>query len=447
MNPAFFCALILYRLLGLILAPIIPFYLSKRVAKGKEDPARRQERYGYASLERPKGPLIWLHGASVGEAVSVLPIIESLCTQGFEVLMTTGTVTSASIMAKRLPAKARHQYLPLDRSPFVKRFLEHWKPDLALLIESEVWPELITQTYRRNIPMALLNGRMSAKSFRRWKQMGVITQPLLQSFSLCLAQSPQDAEHFKQLGLANVAETGNLKFAAPPLPVDAQDLAHMQAIVKERPLWLAASTHPGEEDLIAQAHLRTKQILAEDSIGGEQNTSSIAVLTIIVPRHPERGPDIQALLQSHGHQVALRSQQETPGEECDFYIADTIGEMGLWYRLARIVYMGGSLVPHGGQNPLEPARLKAALLSGPHMFNFAAIEALMQTRQACHIVETPERLGEEVAELLLDPAKQQQAAQAAFDIAQSQQESLTHTLEALSAFLAPLKEKHDAPRV
>jgi len=354
--------LAVYRAAGALGAPFIVGHLKRRQAAGKEDAARFEERLGHASMPRPQGPLVWLHGASVGESLSALPLIEALCETypQWQMLVTTGTVTSAALMVARLPARAIHQYVPVDLGAAVRRFLDHWQPDLALWVESEFWPNLLIETERRRIPRVLLNGRVSARSFARWQGLRPVIERLLGGFDLCLAQSPLHEDRLRAFAAPNVSCPGNLKFAAPPLPVDEAVFARLSRAIGGRPCWVAASTHPGEEEMVGDAHRR---------LVGELP----GLLSIIVPRHPARGPKIAKSLQDAGHAVALRSAGDKFPGTGGIYVADTLGELGLWCRLCGVVFVGGSLVSHGGQNPLEPARLDSALIFGPHMDNFAEI--------------------------------------------------------------------------
>ena len=370
----------LYRLLTTLGGPLILRYLRRRLARGKEDPVRFEERLGKAGLPRPVGGLVWLHAASVGEAVSMLPVVEALQKRA-TVLVTTGTVTSAAMMRDRLPAGAIHQFVPVDRVAWVRRFLDHWKPDLALWVESELWPNLLIETARRKIPLVLLNGRISARSFRRWLKMRGFIGKLLSCFVLCLGQTEEDARRLATLGAAKTACLGNLKFAVPALPVDEGELAGLLAELGERPRWLAASTHAGEEALAARVH---------------QALGIPDLVTLIVPRHPDRGAEIAAEVKG-----SLRSRGEPIR---DIYIADTMGELGLFYRAAPLVFVGKSLIGEGGQNPLEPARLGASVLFGPHMGNFADIAHRMQEAGAAIQVATEGDLVAALHRRLAEPA-------------------------------------------
>jgi 3-deoxy-D-manno-octulosonic-acid transferase len=407
-------SLALYRGATRLAGPLVDRYLAARLAQGKEDAARLDERRGVASRPRPRGFLVWLHGASVGEAISALPLVERLTEYGV-VLLTTGTVTSARLVAERLPAGALHQYVPADRPDWVASFLDHWRPDLALWLESELWPNLVMATHARGTPMVLVNARMSARSAARWRWLPWAIRPLLRAFDLCLAQGEESAERFRVLGARAVRAPGNLKFAAPPLPADETALAMFKAAIGGRPCWLAASTHPGEEAVAGAVH----QALAARHAG---------LLTIIAPRHPVRGPEIAATLPGR---VRRRAAGEAP--DGDIYVADTLGELGLFYRLAPVVLIGGSLVPHGGQNLLEPARLGAAVLHGPHMTNFP--EALALLGDALTPVADVAALTTAVDALLADPAQRARLGATARERAARGAGALDAVLAALAPYL------------
>ena len=343
----------LYRMGTTLGGPLIRLYLNMRLKRGKEDPARFKERLGHASIPRPEGKVVWMHCASVGESLSVLALIDCILADhpGWSVLMTTGTVTSAKLMAERLPQGAMHQYVPVDRVSYVRRFLQHWRPDLALWVESEFWPNLVTETYAQDVPMIVLNGRMSEKSFKGWQKNSAMMGRILSAFTLVLAQSEKDGERFHTLGAKNVNTVGNLKFSAKPLPVMEAALAELKNVVGTRPVWLASSTHNGEEAICGRVHKMLK-------------ASNSSVLTIIAPRHPERGEAVSTELQAHGLNVARRAIGDAITDKTDIYVADTLGELGLFYRLSDIVFMGKTLAGGGGQNPIEPAALSCALIFG-----------------------------------------------------------------------------------
>ena len=352
--------LTLYRIATELGSPIIRLYLKRRIVKGKEDHKRLGERKGKSSTPRPVGTLIWVHAASVGESLSMVPLIEWLLKNDklLHVLLTTGTVSSAKLMGNRLPRRAFHRYVPIDRINYVRRFLYHWKPDMALWAESEFWPNLILETQNLGIPMILVNGRISPKSFAGWKKARAIIFRLLQNFELCLGQTEEDAERLRLLGAKRYKCLGNLKFAVSPLPADTNELLKLQQHMDGRPCWLAASTHSGEEKIVAYVHTELKKKYK-------------SVLTILAPRHPAREPEITSMLMKQNClTVAHRSKGDTPSRETDIYLVDTLGELGLFFRLSDIVFMGKSMVPLGGQNPLEALKLGCAVIHGPHMTIF-----------------------------------------------------------------------------
>jgi len=417
----------LYVLATSLGGPLIRLLLAIRRARGKEDRQRSGERLGKPGRERPEGALIWMHGASVGESLSVLPLIERLIAErpGLSILVTTGTVTSARLMAERLPDGAFHQFIPIDRRAEVRRFLDQWKPDLALWLESELWPNLLVETAGRNVPIVLLNGRMSRRSLAKWRRWSSFARFVLSRFALCLAQSDADAERFSALGAPSVACPGNLKFASPPLPADEDALARLRTEIGGRPVWLASSTHPGEDGLVGAAHRILRARFAD-------------LLTIIVPRHPARGRGITRDLVVDGLKPALRSAGEPIASGTDIYVADTMGELGLFYRLAGIVLVGGSLVPHGGQNPLEPAQLDSAILHGPHMTNFQPIVDAMAAADAGREVSDAAGLAAAVGDLFAEPNERQRLALEAGRIAAGQAGVLDRYIEALTPYLAGL---------
>jgi 3-deoxy-D-manno-octulosonic-acid transferase len=411
-----------YRAFSTALGPMILAYLGWRRARGKEDGSRLGERRGVASRPRPPGPLVWLHAASVGEATSTLSLVARLRAERPEirVLVTSGTIASAEVMAARLPEGAIHQYVPADRAAWVDRFLAHWRPDLAIWIESELWPNLVAATRARAIPMVLLNGRLSDRSFERWRRFPKIAEALIGAFDLVLAKDESQAERFRRLGASRALAVGDLKAAAEPLPCDAAELARLQEMLRGRPLWLAASTQPGEERLVAEAHRRIAARFPN-------------LLTIVAPRHPARSDEVAALLPG----ATRRSRGEPPS--APFYLVDRLGELGLFYRLAGIVFVGGSLVPKGGHNPLEPALLDCAILMGPDRANCAAVAAALGVAE----VRDAESLADEVARLLADPEERARRAAAASEVAARHRGVLDAVLEELRPFLdraAPVRD-------
>ncbi|MBU6418426.1 MAG: 3-deoxy-D-manno-octulosonic acid transferase [Proteobacteria bacterium] len=392
-------------------APVLRRMLLRRVARGKEIEARLPEREGIASLPRPPGRLIWVHAASVGETVSALPVIRLLAAAG-TVLLTTGTVTSARLAAERLPENAVHQFVPLDVPGWVARFLDHWRPDAAVFLESEIWPNLLTACDARGIRRFLINGRISAASTANWRRAPATARKLLGGFIAIHAQSAGDAANFRALGVANVLEWGNLKFHAAPLPCDEAALAALRAALPG-PVWLAASTHPGEEELVFAAH---RALLAEFP----------ALVTLLVPRHPERGAEVAAIC-SAAPRRAL-GQMPAPGQ---VYVADTLGELGLFFRLSPFAFVGNSLAGFGGHNIVEPAILGRPVICGPHLENFEESAARLRAAEALREVADAPSLAAAVQGWLADPHAAQAAgtrAAAAFMDTERLPERLSHAI-------------------
>ena len=387
-----------YRILTMLIAPLLPLWLFIRRLRGKEDRLRFRERFGIASQPRPPGTLLWLHAASVGESNSVLPFIFKMRAHypHINLLLTTGTVTSAALMQKRLPKDVIHQYAPIDTPKATDRFIWHWRPDFAFWVESEFWPNLIWTANDFGSFMGVINARMSERSFASWQKRPAMIHDMLSCFNLVFAQSEQDGARLKTLGAKHMSCCGNIKYDAATLPCNEDELIAFKNTIGNRPLWLAASTHPGEELLIAEAH----KLLS---------ATRKNLLTIIVPRHPARGSSIATELQTFG-KIALRSKQESITTDTKFYIADTLGELGLFYRASDIVFMGGSLVNHGGQNPLEPAKLSCAVLTGPHTHNFSDIYAEMEKAGVVIRVQNAAGLAAQIDKLLND-AKAREAMQ------------------------------------
>jgi 3-deoxy-D-manno-octulosonic-acid transferase len=416
-----------YRFLTAAASPLVAWYLGLRCRHGKEDRARLGERFGAASAPRPPGPLVWVHAASVGEAGSVLAFLGRILAErpAIEALMTTGTVAAARLLQQRLPQRARHQFVPVDVPRAVDRFLAHWRPDLAILVESELWPNLVLATRRRGIPLLLANARLSARSLARWRLLPGLARPVLQSFALCLAQDDLQAERLRQLGAGAVASVGDLKAAAPPLAADPAALAALRRALGLRPVWLAASTHAGEEEIAAAAHARIA-------------AAHPGLLTIVAPRHPVRGPGVTAMLRGQGLRVARRGAGEPIADDTDVYLVDTLGELGLFFRLAGIAFIGGSLVRKGGHNPFEAARLDCAVLHGPDMANCAAMAAALDGAGAALPVADAAGLAAAVVRLLDDPAERTARAKAAAHIAAASGGALDAVLSRIAPWLDPL---------
>jgi 3-deoxy-D-manno-octulosonic-acid transferase len=418
--------LVLYAAATGLLEPLAPGLLRRRAARGKEDAARLDERLGRPGLSRPQGPLVWLHGVSVGESLSLLPLIAGLKARrpDLNILVTSGTVTSAQVLAKRLPAGVIHQFAPVDAPGAAARFLDHWRPDAALFVESELWPNLIVAAGKRGVRLALLSARVTEASARGWSRAPATARALLRAFDLIL---PQDAATDLRLtGLG--ADTGprlNLKLVVDAPPVDADLVTALKAGASGRGIVLAASTHPGEEALIAGAFRMAMS-------GGPD------ALLIVAPRHPERGPQVAADLAAAGFQVARRAAGEPLTPATTAYVADTLGELGAFYVAADAVVMGGGFAPGvGGHNPLEAARLEAAIVTGPHVFNAREIYAEMLAEAAAIEAADAAALARHIRGLLANPVIARRIGEAAGAYAARQGAALEEALALLEPLLAP----------
>jgi 3-deoxy-D-manno-octulosonic-acid transferase len=412
--------LTVYRLATMALAPALPFLLRQRLRRGKEDEARMGEKLGHATVLRPEGSLVWIHGASVGECLAALPLVDALLKLNHNVLVTSGTVTSAQMMAQRLPGRAIHQYAPLDTPAATRRFLDTWKPNAALFVDSEIWPNILRGAHARGVRLAMVNGRMSERSFIGWRRAPKVAAALLSLFDVCLVQDGATAKRLTQLGAPRVTITGSLKADAPPLPADEHKLETLRAAIAGRPVLLAASTHPGEDETILPA----QDILRRDIPD---------LLTIIAPRHPDRGADIAMLC---GTRPSLRrSQGQMPTRSTEIYIADTMGELGLLYRLTPFAFIGGSLIPHGGQNPIEAARLCCAVLAGTHTENFTQAYGAIFAAQGAGRVTSASEIAAMAKRLIADPAEARTMGEAAAQAAAALGGAVAKTMGAIDALL------------
>lgn len=415
----------IYNTLIRILYPlVIARYIKKRKENGKEDIKRFNERIGRPSMKRPEGTLIWFHGASVGESLSMLPLIHKMLEiyPDAHIMVTTGTITSAELMAKRLPERAFHQYITIDNPLFTTRFIKYWRPDLVLWFESDLWPAMLSGIKRKNIPLILVNGRISNKSFKRWQQFDFISKELLGCFSLCLGQSEEDAYRLRVLGARESVCLGNLKYAGLPLPIDRDKENEITSQINGRTVWLASSTHHNEEAKIARMHKRLKEKFPD-------------LLTIIAPRHPHRGPEIMEAIHETGLTASLRSENGKITPQTDIYVANTVGELGIWYDIASLVFIGGSLIPHGGQNFIEPSRVRDAVIVGPHMFNFT--DAMNRAKKADAVIQVNdiEELEETVTQLLSNKELLEAKRSLAYNWANGEAKVLDGIVEKVKGFI------------
>lgn len=417
-------ALLGYRLAGVALYPLASPYLGYRAMKGKEDRARRLERLGYASLARPRGPLVWVHAASVGETIAIMPMIRELRRREIHILLTTGTVTSANLVQSRLADEVIHQYVPLDVKFPIKRFIAYWKPDACITAESEIWPTTLSELARRGIPQIRVNARISDRSFARWSNYGSVAEALFEKMALVIAQSDLDAERFRDLGAWPVIVSGNLKSDTDPPPCDEDVLARYRNEIGSRKTWAAISTFDGEEQIVGTVHRTLKPKNGQ--------------LTILVPRHPDRADAIEAMLKEAGLTVARRSRNDPLTPETDIFLGDSIGEMGLYLRLTEIAFVGKSLSQQGGQNPLEPAMLGCAVLSGPQVQNFRDAYQHLVRKGGARIIKDAEMLAKAVYYLMINDLARRKMVDSGHDAMEEMRGALSKTIKALEPYINPL---------
>jgi 3-deoxy-D-manno-octulosonic-acid transferase len=414
-----------YRWAGAGAYPLVGTYVAWRASKGKEDPRRRRERYGVAGAPRPNGPVVWVHAASVGETMAVTPLIHRIAGFGIHIVLTTGTLTSAQIAGERLAGKVIHQFVPLDLKPAIGRFLDHWDPDLAIFAESELWPMTILELGARRIPQVLVNARLSDRSFASWKKRNYLAVALFENLAHVVAQSEEDGERFSVLGARPVTVSGNLKVDTDPPPVDAALLKRIAGEVGERKVWAAISTHDGEEKIAAQVHALLKRRHKD-------------LLTIIVPRHPDRADAIEAELAALGLKTVRRSSGAPVTPDADILLGDSVGEMGLYLRLTEIAFVGRSLTSAGGQNPLEPAMLETAVLAGRNVQNFRDAYQMLIDNGGAKLVHDRDMLAGAVNFLLNNPPRRREMMAAGSAAVDSMRGALSHTLRVLEPYIQPL---------
>lgn len=385
-NFKIYFILILYRSLGYLLNFFLSLYYYLSFWQKKDARQRLAERLALKKEKKTVEPLIWMHGASVGETAALIPLIQKLKARKFQILLTTGTKTSADMVKNCLGNYVTYRYSPLDFPPAIDAFLDHWKPVMAIIGEAEIWPTRALELYKRNIYQIFVSAHMSDKSYKTWIKYKDLSHYIFSKFDLCLCQTERDVEKYLSLGVKSVKLTGNLKAEAPPLN-SSKDLNRYKDFLKKRSVWIAASIHEGEEESVAEAHKALKERFPN-------------LITIIVPRYIDNLEKIVNKLKNKGLSVVRRSEGEKITSKTDIFLGDTIGEMGFYLSLGEIVFMGKSLEAKGGHNPLEPALLGKAILSGPNTENFKEVYKTLVDHKAIIIVKDAKDLALHIKNLL-----------------------------------------------
>ncbi|WP_411974906.1 3-deoxy-D-manno-octulosonic acid transferase [Sulfitobacter faviae] len=403
-----------------VILPVAGRRSMAKLRRAEVTPERAREKLGHASQPRPEGQLIWFHAASVGESLSVLALIDRMgrALPQAHFLITSGTATSARLVGGRLPPRTRHQFAPLDAPGPLKRFLDHWHPDAALFVESELWPQMLRRTHARGTAMALINARLSQRSIKSWQKRPALAGFLFGVFDLILTQNDAMARAMTTINAPadRVTPGINLKSMAGPLPQDDGTIAEARKALEGRPVWIGSSTHPGEEKAVLEAHRQLLEHIPE-------------LCLILAPRHPERGDEVAGLIASYGLTHGRRTRGDMPREHV--YLADTLGELGTWYALSDIVFLGGSLQPIGGHNPYEVAQAGAMVLSGTHVANFAETYAEMEAEGAARLVAGTQDLADRVGALLRNDIARASGVAAAKAYAAGQTDKLDSIAERL----------------
>ncbi|MDR1476809.1 MAG: 3-deoxy-D-manno-octulosonic acid transferase [Rickettsiales bacterium] len=424
--------LFLYRLATFLAKPLVRPFLHMRRRRGLEtrDKVRARERFGVASEKRPKGRIFWFNAASVGESNSIMPVVEKVLElyPDVSVLITTTTVTAAAQMEKRLEGRrAFHQFLPVDRRAYVDRFFDYWRPSIGFFVDSDFWPNLLLSARAREIPLVLLNGRVSDRSFGWWRRNLDVSKKILAGFIYGFGKSEEDRKKLETMGVGVTVCVGNLKYSMPPLPFDKAELERLRKAVDGRPVWIASSTHEGEEEIVLDANAFVRKILPD-------------ALLIIAPRHPARGAGIKSLVKSRKLKVAVRSEKGEIGPDTDVYVANTLGELGLFYSLAPVAFVGGSLLPTlAGHNPMEPALLRDAVISGPNVSSFRETYDILIGDNAIVMVNDALELGEKAAAFLADAKLRKEYADRAYATAEREAAVLDRMMERLKPILDSIR--------
>lgn len=403
----------------------------------------RYERLGLIDAAATGSPVIWMHAASVGEVLAARPLIEALRRRypGYRLVITTMTATGAervealieSLVISDCGSEVSHHFVPLDFPGAARRFVTRLRPSLALFFETELWPNLLHACHCRGVPVAVTNGRLSAKAVQGYRRIGALMSDALSKIDWLAAKSAQDAERFRQLGMPaeRITTVGSLKFDITPCERTLKDSKHLRTRFGERPVWIAGSTHPGEDEQVLAAHARLRR-------------QHPGALLILVPRHPQRFAEVAALCRAHDERLARRGADEPVTAETTVYLGDTMGELGMLYGTADLAFVGGSLVPVGGHNLLEPAALGVPVISGTALDNFSDVATVLREAGALVEVADGEALGEALATLLREPGERRRLAEAGRAVVEANRGALARTLDGLERLLPPPGRHADA---
>ncbi|AFX99576.1 3-Deoxy-D-manno-octulosonic-acid transferase family protein [Candidatus Endolissoclinum faulkneri L2] len=414
----------IYKAIATLLGLFLDVYFRLKVLQGKENKARLEERRGIATQSRPSGRLIWLHAVSVGEAAALLALIKILhdTKPWVTLLLTTSTVTSGNFICKLLPEGVIHQFIPIDRLAWVERFLDYWRPDLAIWMESDLWPTMVSEADRRGIHMVIVSGRLSFGTFQRWKSIGNLAKPLFGAFDLVLAANHEQVKRFLALGCVDVRYVGNLKDSIVPPKVDIKIATTLRNAIAGRPVWLAASTHRGEDAIVFDAHAQIVK-------------SKPNLLTVIVPRHTNRSDEIACMAERNGLSLARRSANQPIKERTSVYLADTMGEIAIFYSVIPITFLAGSMVKVGGHNPMEASYCGTALIFGPLIANNRESADALLAAGGAREVNDAGSLAKTVRDLLDDPVTTSKMGACARRVAMARAIKINFILEALEPML------------
>ena len=356
----------LYRLLINLVLLISPLIIILRLIKKKEHPIRFKEKFCFFPIKRGNGKLVWFHGSSVGEILSIIPLVEKLEKNKSikKILITSSTLSSSKVLTKFKLKKTVHQFFPIDANFLTKKFLDYWNPAIAIFVESEIWPNMLINVKKKSIPLVLLNARITKKSYKKWKMISLLSKFLFESFDISFPQNHETKKYLNSLGVKKIKFLGNLKFSESKTQKNSALNKNIEKIFKSRKIWCAVSTHNGEEKMCAEAHKKLKKKYKK-------------LLTVIIPRHVHRVNDIYKEIVDMGFKVQIHSKKNKIKKDTDIYLVDTYGETKSFFKICNTVFLGGSIVNHGGQNPLEPARFGCKILHGPNIQNFTEVYRLL----------------------------------------------------------------------